>query len=351
MLRNRTVVAPMSRVSAGTEGIPTEQMAAYYARFAEGGFAAVITEGTFTDALFSRSYQHQPGLVTDEQQAGWARAVERVHAEGGAFIAQLMHAGALSQCLANTVAPSAVRPKGAKMIDYGGSGPFPLPQEITVLDIDAVIEGFVGAARRARAAGFDGIEVHGANGYLFDQFLTPYTNLRTDRYGGTAADRVRLTAETLAAIRAAVPSDFVVGVRLSQTKVNDLEHRWSGRREAAVYFAAVAEAGADYLHIASEGRDWLQTAMIEPNTSVTALARAVTDLPVLANGGMHDPARAAEILGEGHADLVALASGALANPDWPRRLRDGRPIEKFDHRILHPEASLDNAERVLAGHE
>ena len=347
-LVNRAVVAPMSRVSATTCGVPTPQMADYYARFAAGRFALVITEGTYTDDAYSQAYTRQPGLVTDEQQRGWRAVTEAVHANGIPIVAQLMHAGALSQCLDATVAPSAVQPRGHKMRSYGGEGLFPLPEAMDDQLIAAATQGFADAAQRSYRAGFDGVEIHSANGYLLDQFITPYTNLREDAYGGSPANRIRLTAEVVAAVRAAVPADFAVGVRLSQTKVNDTEHRWSGRSEAAVYFAAVADAGVDYVHIASEGSAWHEVSMLDGGLSVTALARAVTGRPVVANGGMHQPDLAAQILRDGHADVVSLGAGALANPDWPRRIGNGTSIDAFDHRLLHPSASLDNVERAAA---
>lgn len=346
---NRAVVAPMSRVSADEAGVPTNQMVAYYAQFAAGGFGAVITEGTYTDAQFAQSYARQPGLVTEAQQHGWESVTHAVHAAGSPILAQLMHGGALSQCLPTTVAPSAIPPLGAKMPAYGGQGPFPCPAAMNQDQIQAALHGFVSAAQRAHDAGFDGVEIHAANGYLLDQFITPYTNQREDQYGSSPGNRIRLTAEVIAAIKDQLPSGFVVGVRLSQTKVNDFEHRWSGRAEAAVYFAAVADAGADYLHVASEGRNWHDTAMIEPGLSITSLARAVTGRPVIANGGMHNPDLAAQILRDGHADLLALASGALANPDWPRRIRDRLAIEQFDHHQLDESASLEHAEHLAAG--
>lgn len=347
-LANRAVVAPMSRVSAGPGGVPTRQMADYYAEFAAGGFGLVITEGTYPDAIHGQGYQRQPGLVTDEQVAGWREVTDAVHAHGSPIIAQLMHAGALSQCRIETLAPSAVQPLGRKLSDYGGGGPFPLPSTMTTAQIDDAVSGFVAAAGNARRAGFDGVEIHAANGYLLDQFITRYTNTRTDEYGGDSAGRIRLTARVLAAIRAVAAHDFVVGVRLSQTKVNDLRYRWSGRAEAAVYFAAVAEAGADYLHIASEGRDWHDTAMLDADTSITGLARMVTALPVIANGGMHRHDLAEQLLCAGEADLVSLGGGALANPDWPTRLRDGREIAEFDHHVLSPSADLDSVRRAMA---
>jgi 2,4-dienoyl-CoA reductase-like NADH-dependent reductase (Old Yellow Enzyme family) len=198
----------------------------------------------------------------------------------------------------------------------------------------------------AKEIGFDGVEVHGANGYLLDQFLTRYTNQRADEYGGPVANRIRLTAEVIRAIRDAVGHDFCVGVRLSQTKVNDVEYRWpGGAQDAEVIYRAVADAGVSYLHIASEGRDWIHTATLDNGTTLTALAREVTGLPVIANGGMHQPDQAAQVLAEGHADVLSLGRGALANPDFPTRLAEGAPLEQFDYEMLHPLATLDNAER------
>jgi 2,4-dienoyl-CoA reductase-like NADH-dependent reductase (Old Yellow Enzyme family) len=137
-----------------------------------------------------------------------------------------------------------------------------------------------------------------------------------------------------------------VGIRLSQSKVNDHTYRWpGGRSDAEVIFAAVRDAGAAYVHLASEGRDWWETAHLEPNgLTITALARSITGVPVIANGGMHDGVLAERLLRDGEADLVSLGRGALANPDWPRRLTEGRPFFVFDHNLIHPSASLEHAD-------
>lgn len=347
-LRNRLAVAPMSRVSATGEGVPTERMVSYYASFAEGGFALVITEGVYTDGVFSRSYARQPGLATEAQVAGWREVVDAVHGAGGFVFAQLMHGGALSQLLDDTVGPSAVRPKGEKMQEYGGEGPFPMPKEMSEDDIREAVSGFADAARNAQVAGFDGVEIHGANGYLVDQFITDYTNGRGDRYGGSAAERARFACEVIEAVRGAVGDGFPVGIRLSQGKVNDHGYRWpGGRADAEAIFAAVAGAGTDYLHVASEGRDWRETARIDEGITLTQLAKRVTGLPVVTNGGMHDPELAEFVLREGHGDLVALGRGALANPDYPNRLRDGRPFDDFEHAMINPSAAIENTDALL----
>jgi 2,4-dienoyl-CoA reductase-like NADH-dependent reductase (Old Yellow Enzyme family) len=345
-LNNRAAVAPMTRVSVNGDGVPTAEMAHYYSRFAAGGFGLIITEGAYIDERHSQAYRNQPAVVTARQVDGWRAVTESVHAADSRIVLQLMHAGALSQHNRHrptTIAPSAVAPKGAKMPAYGGDGPFPLPVAATSADIDEAIVGFAESASRAREAGFDGVEVHGANGYLIDQFLTAYTNLRDDSYGGSPEQRARFAAEVVDAVRRAVGPDFPVGVRLSQTKVNDFDYRWpGGAAEADTVFRAVAAAGADYLHLASEGRDWPGTATLDTGITVTALAKGVTGLPVIANGGMHDPALARTVLTEHGADLVAIGRGALANPDWPRQVAAGRPPAEFDATMLKPDVTLDS---------
>ncbi|GCD96897.1 oxidoreductase [Embleya hyalina] len=345
-LANSLAVAPMTRVSASEDGVATAEMADYYAGFARGGFGVVISEGTYTDTRFSQGYPNQPGIVTSRHVEAWSRVVEAVGATGTPMILQLMHAGALSQgshYREDTAGPSAVRPLGEKMSEYGGSGPWDVPRAMSLDDIEEAIQGFVASAVNASVAGFAGVEIHGANGYLLDQFLTDYTNRRTDRYGGGVADRVRLVAEVVERVRRHTRPEFVVGVRLSQTKVNDFAHRWDGAKAAEIVFGAVGAAGASYLHVASEGRDWLETARLDNGETITAVARRVSGLPVIANGGMHNADQADRLLTEGHADLLSLGRGALANPDLPHRLAKGEPLEAFDHMILQPRADLDNA--------
>lgn len=347
---NRLVVAPMSRVSATRDGVPTPAMAAYYERFARGGFGAIITEGIYTDDHASRAYARQPGLVHPDQIDAWRPVTAAVHAAGGRIIAQLMHAGALSQCNEETIAPSPVPPRGRKMEDYGGSGPFPLPRAATQDDLDAAVEGFASAAAHAVTAGFDGVEIHGANGYLIDQFVTDYTNLRTDRFGGDVHGRIRFAVDIIRRVKAAVdPDQHTVGIRLSQTKVNDTAYRWpGGRADAEAIFAATADAGVDYLHLASEGRDWRETAGFSDGSTITGVAREVTGLPVIANGGLGDPVVAADTIERGDADLVSLGKAALANPDLPLRARAGEPLEPFEKGLISPSADLDNEARFRA---
>ncbi|MFH8438365.1 NADH:flavin oxidoreductase [Streptomyces sp. NPDC018007] len=341
-LRNRYALAPMTRVSGTGDGRATEEMAAYYAAFAEGGFGLLITEGTYTDRAFGQGYLNQPGITDEAQAAAWRPVVDRAHAAGARVVLQLMHAGAVSQgnrFRDRAAGPSAVRPLGEQLAKYRGDGPWPVPMELTRRQIAEVVAGFAASAVRAREAGFDGVEIHAANGYLLDQFLTPYTNLRTDEYGGGLPGRLRLVREVTAAVRAAAGPGFAVGVRFSQGKINDPAWRWpGGEGEAAEVFTTAAGAGADYLHLAGSGRDWFPEGRTLP-----ALARAATGLPVIANGALHREAVARRVLEEGHADLLAIGTGALADPDLPLRVAAGTALTPFDPGVLEPLATLDNA--------
>lgn len=348
-LPNRLVVAPMTRVSATDGGHATERMLNYYRDFADGGFGLVITEGIYTDNAYSQGYFNQPGLSSDAQRDAWRPVVSAVHASGGKIIAQLMHAGALSQGNPHqklSIGPSAVTPKGEQLSIYRGSGPYQTPFAMTQDDIDLAVRGFASAAERARDAGFDGVEVHGANGYLLDQFLTAGVNARTDSYGGAMASRAKLLLQTLHAVRAAIGRDYLMGVRISQGKVNDFEHRWAGAEEDAQALFSVLADQADYIHT-TDYEAWRAACSTE-GRNLAALAKAHSGLPVIANGSLQDPARAAELLVSGAADLVALGRGALAASDWPNRLRAGRVLPDFDKGILLPIADLGGAERWRA---
>ncbi len=347
-LANRAVVAPMTRVSATPDGVPTSRMVDYYREFAQGGFGLVITEGTYPDHDASRGYDNQPGIADATQREAWARIATAVHEDGGHIILQLMHAGALSQRTpkgGRTIAPSRVQPLGDMMPEYGGSGAYPIPQEMTTDDLAAVRDSFAAAAVRAQVAGFDGVEVHAANGYLLDQFITAYTNTRGDEYGRDAAGRIRYPAEVVAAVHAATDDAFVVGVRVSEAKVNDFTYRWpGGPAEAQTIFEKLAEAGASYLHLAGEGRGFRET-LEKAAESYGTLARRLTGLPIVVNGGLHEPELADAVVGGGHGDLIAIGRSALANPDWPRRVAAGASLDSFDPAMLSPRATIENSDR------
>lgn len=344
-LKNRIAVAPMTRVSATEDGRPTEDMVRYYARFARGGFGLLITEGVYPDQAHSQGYLYQPGIANDTQANAWRTVAQAVHEEGASIFMQLMHAGALSQgnnWTTETIGPSDVQPVGEQMGFYRGEGAYPMPREMTADEISQLIHDFAAAASRAQAAGFDGVEIHGANGYILDQFLTDYTNARTDEYGGATANRVRLLVEVSQAVRRAVGSDFPVGIRISQGKVNDFKHKWAnGEEDARIIFGQLATAGLDYIHVTEH--DATKPAF-ETGPTLAELAKRHAGLPVIANGQLEDPGKAAALLADGAADVVALAKGALSNREWPHRVMQGEALAAFDGGVLQPLAHIKPSE-------
>ncbi len=346
-LGNRVALAPMTRVSATEDGRATERMAAYYRAFARGGFGLLITEGIYPDTAYSQGYLFQPGLATKEQASSWVKVVEAVHSEGAKIIAQLMHAGAQTQgnrFMTDTVGPSAIAPKGEQLGFYRGEGPYAVPAEITRRQMDEVRDGFVAAALRAKEAGFDGVEIHGANGYLLDQFLTDYLNERTDDYGGTAENRVRFAAEISSAVREAVGPDMTVGIRISQAKVSDNEHRWAGGAdEAKIIFSS---PGCQRVSTSSTPRSTrpLNRHSADSPESLAMLAREHSGATVIANGMLDDPETAAALLAGGAADVVALGKAAFANRDWPHKVRNGVPFAELDGSLFAPVADVKDWE-------
>lgn len=215
---------------------------------------------------------------------------------------------------------------------------------MTVEDIKQVRAAFVTAARMAVDAGFDGVEIHGANGYLLDAFLTDYLNTRTDGYGGGVANRVRLAAEVCGDVAAAVGADIAVGIRISQGKVSDNGHRWAGGEDdAAEIFTALADTGIDYVHT-TEYRA-LAPAFSDTTKPLAKLAKQYSRLSVIANGHLDDPNDAATMVDAGAADVVALAKPALANRDWPHRVQTGQPLSAdLPADLLGPLATVKDSE-------
>ena len=348
-LPSRVALAPMTRISATEDGLVTEKMVSYYEAFARGGFALLITEGIYPDTAYSQGYLYQPGLATDEQARSWATVVDAVHEAGSTIFAQLMHAGSQAQgnrFKDSTIGPSAVAPKGEQLDFYRGEGPYQVPSEITLEQMEEVRQGFVAAALRAKEAGFDGVEIHGANGYLLDQFLTDYLNLRTDEYGGSAQNRVRFPAEIARAVREAVGPDMTVGIRISQSKVSDHNHRWAGgTEEAELIFSTLAATGVDFLHT-TEYQAYAP-AFGDHGPSLAALAKQHSGLPVIANGHLDDPETAVSMLVDHAADVVALGKAALGNRDWPDRVKNGRPLDELDASLFAPVADVKDWELEL----
>ncbi|WP_269082483.1 NADH:flavin oxidoreductase [Aneurinibacillus tyrosinisolvens] len=345
-LKNRIGLAPMTRVSASDDGQATELMLRYYESFAKGGFGFLITEGAYPDEAYSPGYLNQSGIANEKHATAWKRVTDAVHQAGSKIIVQLMHAGAQQQenpYKNGSIGPSAVRVKGEKVPAYGGEGPFDTPKEMTKEDIQDVIRGFANAAKLAKDAGFDGVEIHGANGYLLDEFLTDYLNQRTDEYGGSTENRARILIEVAQAVREAVGSDFVVGIRISQGKVSDYKHKWAGaEKDAEIIFSSLSKAGLDYIHVTEY--DATRPAFEGTELTLAALAKKYGSVPVIANGNLEDPEKAERLLKSGEADLITLGKGALANHDWPQRVVKGGPLQEFDPKVLEPKANIKEQE-------
>jgi 2,4-dienoyl-CoA reductase-like NADH-dependent reductase (Old Yellow Enzyme family) len=346
-LDNRIGLAPMTRTSATETGLATEDMAQYYANFTRGGFSLIITEGTYTDETYSQGYFNQPGIANEEQTEAWKKVVKAVHDQGSKIFMQLMHAGALSQgnqFKDHTIGPSAIKPKGEQLPFYGGQGEFSTPKEMTEADISQVIQGFVTSAKNAKEAGFDGIEIHGANGYILDQFLTDYTNQREDEYGGSTDSRLRFVIQVVKAVRDAVGSDFTLGIRIAQNKVNDPDHKWKqGESDAKIIFGQLGQAGVDYIHIPEPRAT--EPAFVESGPTLVELVKKYGNTIAIANGSLEDPNLGEDLLKAGKADVITIGKGALANQDWPNKVASGQELNEFDFKkIMLPQATLKEFE-------
>ncbi|MCP3029158.1 NADH:flavin oxidoreductase [Halobacillus sp. A5] len=346
-LDNRLVVAPMTRISAEDDGRANVTMKKYYERYAKGGFSAVISEGIYPDDQYSQGYYNQPGLANGSHTESWKLVVEAVQDNGALFIAQIMHAGGQSQgndYTDETIAPSAVAPKGDQLEFYGGQGPFPSPRAMSEEEINEIKEAFVQSCLRAKEAGFDGIELHGANGYLLDQFLTDYLNQREDQYGGSLDNRLRLILELIEDVRDAVGEDYLVGIRLSQAKVADGEHKWAGGEEEAEHiFTKLGVTSLDYIHVTDA--DAAEPSFGKGTRTFAQAAKEFSRLPVIANGNLGDPWKAEQVLKNEQADLISLGTSALANPDFPRKAKQGMEMEAFDFsNTLLPKAFVKDHE-------
>ncbi|WP_300434034.1 NADH:flavin oxidoreductase [Christiangramia sp.] len=346
-LKNRIALAPMTRTSAEDSGVPSDRMLSYYKRYAKGGFSLLISEGTYPDEMYSQGYLNQPGIANGEHITGWRRITDAVHKEGAKMFCQLMHAGALSQgniYAEKTIAPSTITPKGEQLGFYGGEGEYPTPEEMSKKEIQQVKEGFVQAAVNAREAGFDGVEIHGANGYLLDQFLTDYTNNRRDEYGGSTENRVRLLVEVCQAVREKIGKDFAVGIRISQAKVNDYTHKWAGgEKDAEIIFSQLNSSGIDFLHVTEYHAD--APAFDDNGPSLASLARNWTNVPVFANGNLNSPDLAEQVVSKNEIDVVAIGKAALANKEWALKARDAKEMEEFDpEKFFVPDAKIKNFE-------
>ena len=342
-VKNRFIVAPMTRVSANPEGTPNNEMQNYYVDYALGGFGLIITEGTYFDELHSQGYENQPGIANQSHVEGWRKIVDAVHKQNVPIIQQLLHAGALIQknrYVSHAISPSPIQPVGEMAPRYIGSGRFPIPREIEKDEIKQVIRSYGDAAARSMEAGFDGIEIHGANGYLPDQFLTTYTNKREDEFGGTLENRLRFHCEVVKEVRKSIGTNATLGIRISQTKINDFEHEWPGQvNDAKIIFSRIAEAGPDYIHISTHKG---LVEVFDSKRNLASLAKEYSGITVIGCGGLHDHIKAQRVLEDGDADFIAIGKGALADPALPNKISTGTSPSIFDPDMISPVATISN---------
>ncbi|MFD5015803.1 alkene reductase [Streptomyces chartreusis] len=322
VLPNRVVMAPMTRVRAAAGGLATPSMARYYAQRATAGL--IVTEGVQPN-LIGQSNPGTPGLHTDDQVTAWRTVTDAVHTNGGRIFAQIMHGGRVSHpdtTGMRPVGPSAVAAVG-EVFTPSGRQPAPTPRALDTAEVPEHVRSYADASRRAVDAGFDGVELHGANGYLISQFLSSNANLRTDRYGGSVANRIRFAVEAVTATAEAIGADRT-GIRLSPGGA------FWGIEEADVaelYAALLTELsrlGLAYIHL---------EATIDEETLV-ALRRTwpgtLVMNPVLPMGPKQAGRTDADHwLGLG-ADLISFGRAFIANPDLVERLRTGLPIAPAD---------------------
>jgi len=335
-LRNRIVMAPLTRMRAAMPGnVPQEMNARYYAQRASAGL--IISEATPISET-GHGYYATPGIHTPEQVKGWKLVTRAVHEQGAPMFLQLWHVGRVSHRDLQPggvlpVAPSAIAAEGMT-ITAAGPQAMPVPRALETREIAGIVEDFRTASKRAMDAGFDGVEIHSANGYLLEQFLSDSANRRTDEYGGSTENRARLLLEVVEAVTG-VWGPGRVGVRLSPSNTVqsiDFTDRWETfsyvlrqlDRFALAYVHLVEPRVADYKDV--EPMFDLSSARFRP---------LLTGGQRLISAGGHDGASAAALLSAGHADLVAFGRLFIANPDLPERLRNGVELNPYDRSTFY----------------
>ena len=334
-LRNKTVMAPMTRAFS-PDNIPSTQVAAYYRRRAEGNVGLIITEGTFISHKAANGYENVPAIHGEAALAGWKHVVDEVHAAGGQIVPQLWHVGSVRKL---GVGPDKTIPA------YSPSGLYKPGAEngvaMTQADIDEVVTSFAQAALDAKNVGFDGIEVHGAHGYLVDQFFWEGTNQREDKYGGSIENRTRFGVEIVAAIRAAVGEHFTIIFRFSQWKQQDYSAKLCQTpEELATFLTLLSNAGVDVFH-ASTRRFWVSE-FEDSDLTLAGWTKKLTNKPVITVGNI---GLDADFIGEGNTDLsgtsnptgidellirlnndefdlVAIGRALLVDPEWVNKIKD-----------------------------
>ena len=334
-------MAPMSRYRSPS-GLPGEGVAAYYARRAEGGVGLIISEASLIPHPAANGYEHVPALYGDAALQQWRNVVEGVHAHGAKMFAQLWHVGSIRQ---NGMEPDAsvapIAPSPVLHPHYKDKGD--VPKEMSQSEIDEVIQAYATGAHNAKSAGFDGVEVHGAHGYLPDQFFWRTTNQRTDQYGGDWKGRTLFSCEVLRAIRDAVGPDFPIAFRHSQWKLGAYRHKMAASPgELEQWLTPLLDAGVDIFH--SSIRRFFEPEFEGSTLNLAGWTKKITGKPTITVGSVGlsqdivrtnagAPVAPAEIdelivrLNENEFDLVAVGRALLADPGWAQKIQTGQVDE------------------------
>jgi N-ethylmaleimide reductase len=323
-LKNRMVMAPLTRNRAGEGGVPHDLNVTYYAQRATAGL--IVTEATPISDM-AHGYPALPGIYTDAQTAGWKKVVDAVHAKGGKIVLQLWHVGRISHpSLLNgalPVAPSAIKPAG-QAFTYQGLQDYVQPRALEASELPAIVQEYVHATKCALAAGFDGVEIHAANGYLLDQFLRDGSNKRTDNYGGSFENRARLLMEVTRAVVAVAGADKT-GIRISPVNpFNDMQD--SNPQALFNYVAAeLNQFNLAYLHVVEGGIHGGGKADAFDFVELRQLYKGA----YMANLS-YDKARGNAAIASGHADVIAYGVPFIANPDLVERYKTDAPLNEAD---------------------
>jgi N-ethylmaleimide reductase len=326
ILNNRIVMAPMTR-SRAEGNIPNENMAKYYSLRADAGL--IITEGT-SPSPNGLGYPRIPGLFNEQQITGWKKVTDAVHNKGGKIFVQLMHTGRVSHpdnmpAGARILAPSPLKFDGLIFTEKMNKVPFPEPEEMTIQDIYDTIDEFVNSAELAVEAGFDGIELHGGNGYLIEQFISRTTNHRSDQFGGSVENRIRFVTAMAEKAAAKIGKDKI-GIRISPYGVSNGTGYYDDIDETYTQLAAeLDKTGIAYIHIIDH------SAMGAPpvNPAIKKAIREIFRGTVILSGN-YDLQRAENDLEENKGDLIAFGRLFISNPDFVNRLKKGEEMQKPD---------------------
>jgi N-ethylmaleimide reductase len=335
LLRNRVVMPPLTRNRADADFVPTPRMAVYYAQRASAGLQ--VAEGTAISEQ-AVAYPRVPGIWSRAQVAAWQGVTGAVHAAGGVIFQQLWHVGRVSHSLTQPsgeapVAPSAVRIDQARIMTADGLKDFETPRALETDEVEAIVEDYAHAARNAMRAGFDGVEIHGANGYLIDQFLNDQVNRRTDRYGGDLSNRLRFLLEVVDAVTG-VWGPERVGVRLSPSgtfmQCTDTDRK--GLYTAAV--RALDSRGLAYLHLVEPTIAGSMSVEASPDAVPSAYFREVYGGTLIVSGD-HTFDTGTEAISNGLADLVGYGRAFISNPDLPYRFAQGLPLAPAERKLFY----------------